>query len=248
LVFSFGTGSLPETVLNYKNNNKINTQAVGFGQPELITAAIGLIALTFGVLIYVFDRSATAVYFVPDSWRVAESTPLLFGTLGQYLPAFFHALAFALFINVIAGRRYIGFMCVSWFVAEVFFELAQIDPIAFRISGVLPGWFAELPILQNISSHFLTGRFDRIDVLFLLFGCATAYAICWTALPQLHNGLRARSFWPTRIMRLAVLMFVALVGFTSIVSSGGTGDASLTIVKAPSAAPKLPLRDPSLRG
>ena len=242
---------MPETVLNYKNNNsEINSQVVRLGQPEMITAAIGLVALTFGVLVYVFDRSATAVYFVPDSWRIAELTPVLFGKLGMYLPAFFHALAFALFINVVAGRRYIGFMCISWFIAEVFFELAQIDPIAFRISGLLPAWFANLPILQNISSHFLTGTFDRVDVLFLMLGCATAYAICWLALPQLHSGLQTRSLLPTRMMRLAVLMLVAFVGLTSIVSSGGTGDALLTIVKAPSlpAPQKLPVRDGSLRG
>jgi len=240
-----------ETVLNYKNNNsEFDSQVVRFGQPEMITAAIGLVALTFGVLVYVFDRSATAVYFVPDSWRVAESTPVLFGQLGMYLPAFFHALAFALFINVVAGRRYIGFMCISWFIAEVFFELAQIDPIAFRISGVLPAWFANLPILQNISSHFLTGTFDRVDILFLLLGCATAYAICRTALPRLHKGLPTRRLLPTRMLRLVVLMLVTFVGLTSIVSSGGTGRAVLTIVKAPvSTAPqKLQLRDASLSG
>ena len=223
---------------------------VRFGQPEMITAAIGIVALTFGVLVYVLDRSATAVYFVPDSWQFAESTPLLFGKLGLYLPAFFHALAFALFINVVAGRRYIGLMCISWFIAEVFFELAQLDPIAFRISGVLPGWFANLPVLQNISSHFLTGTFDQIDVLFLLLGCATAYAICRTALPRLHNRVPSGRLLPARMMRLAVLLFVAFIGLTSIVSSGGTGSAALTIVKTPGSTglQRSQIRDASLSG
>ena len=241
---------MSETVLNYKNNNQIDSQVLRFGHREMLTAAIGIVALTFGILVYVFDRSATAVYFIPDSWRIAESTPMLFGKLGMYLPAFFHALAFALFINVVAGRRYIGFMCVSWFIAEVFFELAQIDPIAFRISGALPGWFAGLPILQNVSSHFVTGTFDRVDILFLMLGCATAYAICWAALPQLRSGSHTRGLMPARMMRLAVLMLVGVVGLTSIVSSGGTGRALMTIVKAPtSTAPqKLQLREALLTG
>jgi len=52
------------------------------------------------------------------------------------------------------------------------------------------------------------------------------------------------------MLRLVVLMLVTFVGLTSIVSSGGTGRAVLTIVKAPvSTAPqKLQLRDASLSG
>ena len=209
--------------MNYNNNRHISSVLARFGPPELFLVTIGLAALTVGILIYVVDRSPTAVYFVPDSWRLAETTPLFFGALGNYLPAFFHALAFALFINAIAGRRYIGFMCVSWFIAEVFFEMAQIDPIAFRISGVLPDWFAELPILQNISSHFLTGRFDQVDVLFLMLGCAAAYGIG--------------------------LLLVACIGLTSIISSGGTGDAPQTIVKVPSShmPQKPPVQAPAAR-
>jgi hypothetical protein len=224
--------SAPEKILN-NNSSAINAGATRPGQPEYFMMLLGFVALTFGILVYVFDRSSTAVYFVPDSWQLAETTPLFFGELGNYLPAFFHALAFALFINAIAGRRYIGFMCVIWFVAEVLFELAQIDPIAFRISGVLPGWFTQLPILENISSHFLAGRFDRVDVLFLMLGCATAYAIGWVTLPRLNNGSRWYKPDVTRVVRLAALILVALVGLTSIVSSGGTGDASFTAIEDP---------------
>jgi len=140
-------------------------------------------------------------------------------------------------------------MCVSWFLAEVFFEMAQIDLIAFRISGVLPGWFAELPILQNISSHFLTGRFDQVDVLFLMLGCAAAYGIGWTALPQHKDGLKTRAIIPSRKVRLAGLLLVACVGLTSIISSGGTGDAPQSIVKVPAShvPQKLPGSTPAVR-
>jgi hypothetical protein len=216
-----------EVELDYNNNNSGITPGLArSGQPELFVATVGFVALTLGILVYLFDRPATAVYFVPDSWRLAATPHLLFGVLGNYLPAFMHALAFSLFINAIAGRRYVGLMCASWFMAEVSFEVAQTDSVAFRIADILPDWFARLPILENISSHFLTGRFDVMDVLFLMFGCATAYAIGYLVLPPRHRDLPRPRLTASRKARLAGLLLVALVGLTSIVSSGGTGGSS----------------------
>ena len=189
---------------------------------QLLMLALGLLALAAGTLVYVVDRPSTTVYFIPDSFTLAQSTPLFFGVLGHYLPAFFHALAFALFSGALVGRRYIGFICLVWFVAEVFFELAQLDAIAFAIAGSVPGWFARYPLLQNIGSHFVTGQFDTMDVLFLLLGCGTAFAIGMLALPQLKNGERIPRA-VTRPLRLAALLLVTFVGLTSIVGSGGTG-------------------------
>lgn len=189
---------------------------------QLFMLALGLLALGAGTLVYVVDRPSALVYFIPDSFTLAESTPLFFGVLGDYLPAFFHALAFALFSGAIVGRRYIGFICLTWFVAEVLFELAQLDAVAFAIAGSVPGWFAGYPLLENIGSHFVTGQFDTMDVLFLLLGCGTAFAIGMLALPSLKNGQRfPRAI--TRPLRLAALLLVTFVGLTSIVGSGGTG-------------------------
>jgi hypothetical protein len=198
-------------------------------QPELFVTTVGIAALTVGILIYVFDRSASAVYFVPDSSAIAKTTPLLFGTLGNYLPAFLHTLAFALFANAIAGRRYIGLMCIGWFVAEAFLELAQIDAVALRIAGLLPGWFNEWPILENVSSHFLTGYFDTLDIVFLTLGCITAYLIGYVKLPKPSNRQRPHKRMMSRSVRLAGLLLIAFVGFISIVSSGGTGETPMAV-------------------
>ncbi|MAF84210.1 MAG: hypothetical protein CL797_08920 [Chromatiales bacterium] len=195
--------------------------------------AVGFAALAVGTLIYIFDRSATAVYFVPDSSILASTTPLLFGALGNYLPAFLHTLAFALFANAIAGRHHIGLICIGWFVAEVIFELAQIDTIAFSISGFLPGWIAEWPILENISSHFMTGQFDTLDILFLMLGGVTAYFIGYKTLPQLNKNLRSQRSPSSRPVRLVGLLLVASIGCLSIISSGGTGETMMPVVKEP---------------
>jgi hypothetical protein len=213
----------------YCSNYETHAVIQKAGRPELFVTMVGIVALALGILIYIFDRSATAVYFVPDSSVIAKTTPLLFGTLGNYLPAFLHTLAFALFANAIAGRRYIGLMCIGWFVAEAFLELAQIDAIAFRIAEQLPGWFYEWPILENVSSHFLTGYFDTLDIVFLMLGCITAYLIGYVKLPKPYNRHQPRNRIMSRSVRLAGLLFIAFVGFTSTVSSGGTGETLMVV-------------------
>lgn len=191
---------------------------------------LGLAALTLGILVYVLDRPSGAVYFVPDSWRIADTTPLFFGKVGNYLPAFLHVLAFALFSAAIAGRRYVGLICTGWFIAEVFFELAQMDPVASQIASMLPGWFAGSPLLENISSHFLTGRFDAFDVLFLLLGCITAFIIGYLVLPLRQKGQQPSGLASSRPARLAALLLVAFIGLTSILGSGGTGNGYIAAV------------------
>jgi hypothetical protein len=213
------------------NNYASDVVTAKLRRPELFVATVGLVALTAGILIYVFDRSATAVYFVPDSSVIAKTTPLLFGTLGNYLPAFLHTLAFALFANAVAGRRYIGLMCIGWFVAEAVLELAQLDAVAFRIAGLLPGWFDEWPILENVSSHFLTGYFDTLDILFLTLGCVTAYLIGYIKLPEPGKSPASRKRMMSRSVRLAGLLLIAFIGFTSTVSSGGTGGTLMAIAE-----------------
>lgn len=219
--------------MNRDISKAMNTSVMRLRQPEWFIVTVGIVALTIGILIYVFDRSATAVYFIPDSSVIAKTTPLLFGPLGNYLPAFLHTLAFALFANAIAGRRYIGLMCIGWFVAEAFLELAQIDAVAFRIAGLLPNWFNEWPILENVSSHFLTGNFDTLDIIFLTLGCMTAYLIGYVKLPEPSNRHRPRNRMRSRSVRLAGLLLIVFVGFISTVSSGGTGETLMAVSDGP---------------
>ena len=195
----------------------VNAEVMQLRQSQRFMMMLGLASLIVGTLIYVTDRPASLVYFVPDSSTLAAQTPTLFGRLGNHLPAYLHVLAFAIFSIAIAGRRHLLLICVGWFVVELIFELFQIDSVAFLIAGVLPAQFGNFVVLENVSSHFITGQFDVVDALFLLLGCGTAFAIGYRVLPCPIDGSR-----PTRLIGL---LFVVMIGVTSIVSSGGTGAA-----------------------
>jgi len=67
----------------------VNNRRAEFVQ---ISAALGIFFL--GVLVYLFDRSGSDIYFIPDWWRFADGTPALFGVLGYSLPSFAHTYPF----------------------------------------------------------------------------------------------------------------------------------------------------------
>lgn len=143
-------------------------------------AALGIFFV--GGLVYLFDRSGADIYFIPEWWRFADGTPALFGTLGHSLPSFAHVYCFILLTSALLTPWQIApqMICVSWFAAEAFFELGQIDAVATGISAMLPAWFADWPILENVPGYFLHGSFDLFDLMFIGLGAAAAYlTICF---------------------------------------------------------------------
>lgn len=204
-----------EAELSECSAGSVNTEDLQLRQSQRILLILGVAALLLGTLVYLTDRPPGQVYFVPDSFALAELTPMLFGNLGRHLPAFLHVLAFAIFSIVLAGRRHLLLICVGWFLIELMLELGQIESIALMIAGILPAQFENIIVLENVSSHFITGRFDMLDALFLLLGCGTAFMIGYRILPCPIDG--------SRPARLIGLLIVAFIGITSILSSGGTG-------------------------
>ena len=140
-----------------------------------ICAALGVFAV--GALVYLFDRSAADIYFIPAWWHFADGTPGLFGLVGQCLPSFAHTFCFCLLISALLTPWRIAplAICVSWVAVEAFLELAQVGPAADRIMTLLPVWLANWPILGNVPSYFLHGRFDPLDLTCIGFGGAAAY-------------------------------------------------------------------------
>ena len=130
-----------------------------------------------GALVYLFDRSATDIYFIPEWWQLADGTPALFGTLGQFLPSFAHIYCFILLTSVLLTPWQITpwTICVSWCIAEALLEIAQIDAVATRILPMLPSSFADWPILGNVPGYFLYGRFDPFDLAGIFLGAVIAY-------------------------------------------------------------------------
>jgi hypothetical protein len=133
--------------------------------------------LTAGVLVYLLDRPSGSVYFMPDSWSIADRTPAMFGALGRYLPTFAHTFAFILFTSVVLSptRRAALGICVAWVVVESLFEIAQRDIIAAKIAANVPAWFADWPLLDNVADYFVAGRFDPLDLVSIMIAAGAAY-------------------------------------------------------------------------
>jgi hypothetical protein len=155
----------------------VGASAVSIRRAEYvqICAALGIFLL--GALVYLFDRSGSDIYFIPEWWRLADGTPALFGALGYSLPSFAHAYCFILLINVLLIPWQIPpwTICIGWFAVEAVCELAQMNPVAGQIVLILPDWFSDWPILQNVPLYFLHGRFDPLDLALAGVGSVAAY-------------------------------------------------------------------------
>ena len=147
-------------------------------QPEVLqitAAAIG--ALCLGVLVYVLDRQAEFVYFLP-AWSSFDSMPGgFFGSIGNYLPTFIHVYALILLTVVIAVPSITKLIpvCLAWFAVDSLFEVAQLNPIAQWIGSHIPIWFSGIPFLDNTADYFLSGTFDMLDLLSIATGALAAY-------------------------------------------------------------------------
>lgn len=144
-------------------------------QDELLGVAIG--ALGVGVLVYMLDRQAEFVYFLPGWLSLNSMTGSFFGSIGNYLPTFIHVYAFILLTVVVAVPSITKLIpvCLVWFTLDSLFEVAQLHPIAQWIGRHTPGWFSGIPFLENTADYFLMGTFDALDLLSIATGTLAAY-------------------------------------------------------------------------
>ena len=140
----------------------------------LSTVAIG--ALLMGVFVYLVYRSGSTVYFlagiVPETVNYSIST----GYILNSIPSFFHIYAFILLTAIVLNPSRTGLIliCLGWMGVELFFEIGQHTFFAQYITDWVPAWFANFPYLEVANSYFLSGTFDPVDVLFIIFGTAAA--------------------------------------------------------------------------
>lgn len=142
--------------------------------------AIALIALSIGIALYLIDRPASHIYFIPASLvHHHRDGGLLFGTFGYYLPTFVHVFAFCLLTAGIIGknRKYALFICLFWLFIDGIFEIAQYPAIARLIADYIPAWFDGIPFLENTKNYFLQGRFDVWDMASIITGAVLAYLL-----------------------------------------------------------------------
>ena len=145
--------------------------------PRLI---IGTAGLLIGCLVYIVDRPPEQTWFLSNG--VTEISlytvlPSLFGSIGNYLPAFTHVFAFILLTAGLTScrKRWYMVICIPWFLIDCGFELGQ--RYKTSICGIIPGWFAKVPVLENTRDFFVNGTFDWLDLGSICLGTIAAYAV-----------------------------------------------------------------------
>jgi hypothetical protein len=128
------------------------------------------------VAVYLFTRDPQRIYFLAGWWHVGPLNAALPAKLSGWLPSFTHVYAFSLVTATFLtpARRAMPTACVSWWAIDSMFELGQHPALAPMIAAALPGWFAEVPLLDHAASYFLDGTFDVCDMLAVTAGALVA--------------------------------------------------------------------------
>lgn len=140
-----------------------------------LLALMAVAALVTRVLVYVLDRPAVTVYFLPQSLSLPHGHRPWFGALGNYLPEFTHVYAFILLTMAVSPwpRRVLP-ICAFWCVAASLAEFGQHPALAPAIAAA-PQWLQQVPILENTANYVLYGTFDPWDLVAVAIGTVSAY-------------------------------------------------------------------------
>jgi len=138
---------------------------------------IGMSSLIIGTLVYLVDRSPDQTYFVfssPFNISLFKTLPIIFGFIGNNLPAFIHAFSFILITGALVSCRKRGYLiiCLSWFFVDCVFELGQ--KFSSLPSKINPDWFTGIPFLENTGNYFVHGTFDCFDLAAITMGTVIA--------------------------------------------------------------------------
>ncbi|MBW1999224.1 MAG: hypothetical protein JRJ29_14840 [Deltaproteobacteria bacterium] len=141
---------------------------------------IGVLALCLGGIVYLVSRPPEKTYFVYASkLRISlyQKVPDVFGVLGNSLPDFLHVFSFIMITAGLVSKRKIECMVISlsWFLVEVAFEVFQkFKEFPLKI---IPEWFINKPVLENVRPFFMKGTFDFIDLVAVALGTVAAYFV-----------------------------------------------------------------------
>lgn len=152
----------------------------GFVNRDVIRILLGITGLGLGVLVYLIDRPADLIYFLPASQPFFTGYRTGFGSLGQHLPTFLHPFSLSLITaGVLAcrSRLGIGLVGLAWLLINLSFELVQSADYGSWLLQYIPGWFSVIPILENTSSYLHYGTYDPKDMVSIVVGTLSAFMI-----------------------------------------------------------------------
>jgi len=171
----------------YKNNPKVAKnycatlrvifmKSFRINKKQLI---IGISFLLAGTMEYLVSRPIGSTYFLYKFKSIQlffHHMPNLYGKMGIFAPEFFHPLALSLIsMALVSSRKSRMAICIAWFTVDSMFELGQ--KYGTLLMEYLPKWFGTVPILENLKSYFVNGRFDICDLIAIGLGSFTAFFI-----------------------------------------------------------------------
>ena len=123
-----------------------------------------LIALVLAMAVYIFDRDWSTVRFLAPLSAFQPGIGGWFGSLGNTLPSFLHAYAFALLV-ILALRPYrhattVG--ALGWLTVAGILELLQIDSFREFCDGVA-GSISNLIWINGAGTCLVSGIFDSLQ-------------------------------------------------------------------------------------
>ena len=126
------------------------------------------------------DRPPEYTYFLfasPYNFSLHDIFPPLFGSLGNYLPAFVHIVSFIMLTAGImhSGRKGNFVICLFWLLLAGSCELGQKFPEA--ATQLIPQWFDNIFLLENTWNYFTHGTYCSIDLLATFLGALSGYWI-----------------------------------------------------------------------
>ena len=137
-----------------------------------------LLALLLGIAVYLLDRDWSSTLFLAPLVAHQPQVFGFFGSLGQVLPSFLHAYAFALLLILALGSyryaRHVG--ALGWFTLAAGLEVLQADHFHALFAAPVPQHAASA-VLGGIQLYVVNGHFDPRDLLAAGLGCVAAFAI-----------------------------------------------------------------------
>lgn len=140
-------------------------------------AALGCLAMAFGLLVYAADRNPSSVLLFPAFATLAGGPH--FGAAGSWLPSLVHPFAFSLFTAaaIASPKRPVYGACAAWWAVNVGLELAQHERLGPPIAQALHRLFGPAAPADALANYLLRGTFDSADIVAASLGSLAAAAV-----------------------------------------------------------------------
>ena len=125
---------------------------------------IGLIALTFGGLIYIVERPGSIYFLKLLNFSYYCESSNIFSFLGNFFCNVTYTYSLIFFMSSIFEDNKTNFLIISifWFVFNAVFEIGQY--YKYKAIKLAPNFFKDVLFLENFKNYCINGTFDFFDL------------------------------------------------------------------------------------